>query len=388
MARRIALVSSSYHPYPGGVEEHVSNLARHLSLAGHEVVVWTVDRGEHLGVRDVDGVQVRYLLTPLPARDAGALARFTTQAPQAWRAWTRAHHDFRPDLLHVHCFGPNGLYALGLHRRFRTPLIVTSHGETFADDHGAFEQSALLRAALRSALRASDATTACSRLVATDLRSRFGAVTCDVVPNAMDPDEPGSDGGELPERWPREGTVVFALGRVVPVKGFDLLVRAFAAAAQPGEHLVIAGDGTERPTLERLAADLGVSHRVHFPGRLERPAVVAAMAAADLVVVPSRVEAFGIVALEAWRAGTPLVMTSLGGAADFVVDGDNGLLVDPEDEAALGSAIRSVLDDPAFSQRLAAAGSKSVRAFTWDQVTGDYLDLYDRVLDRGGTSER
>ena len=383
MARRIALVSSSYHPYPGGVEEHVSNLARHLARAGHEVVVWTVDRGEHLGVRDVDGVQVHYLPTPLPARDAGALVRFATRAPRAWRAWTRAHQSFRPDLLHVHCFGPNGLYALGLHRRFKTPLVVTSHGETFADDHGVFAQSALLRAGLRSALGVSDATTACSTVVAADLRSRFGAVTCDVVPNAIDPDEPGSEGGELPERWPREGTVVFALGRVVPVKGFDLLVSAFEEAARSGEHLVIAGDGPELSYLKRLAAHRDGAPRVHFLGRLDRPSVVAAMAAADLVVVPSRAEAFGIVALEAWRAGTPLIMSSRGGASDFIIHGQNGLLVDPEDRAELAASIRGVLDEPDLAARLAAAGSLAVRDFTWGRVAGEYVAIYDRVLSSG-----
>lgn len=118
---RIALVCSSFAPYRGGVEEHVRHTAAALVDRGHEVVVWTVDRGEHLGVRSIDGITARYLPTPLPAARVGALARFARVAPSAWRAWGTALRADRPDLLHVHCFGPNGVYAAALARRHTLP---------------------------------------------------------------------------------------------------------------------------------------------------------------------------------------------------------------------------------------------------------------------------
>lgn len=383
MARRVALISSSYYPRFGGVEEHVRHLARHLVAAGNEVVVWTVDRGERLGTRQVDGITVHYLPTPLPARDAGALARFAKQTPAAWHAWSRAHRDFRPDLLHVHCFGPNGVYALALHHRFGAPLVVSSHGETFMDDHAVFDESALLRSALRRALGSAAAVTACSSATAEDVRDRFGAGPITIVPNAVDVAESADDA--RPAWWPRRGRVILGLGRLVPIKGFDLLIRAFVTTHLADEHLVIAGDGSEREALRRLAEELGVADRVHLPGRLDRPDVAAAMAAADVVVVPSRMEAFGIVALEAWRAGKPLVMSSRGGAEDFVVDGVNGLLVDPLDTTALATAIRSVLDDPDLSQRLATTGASAVLDYTWDRVARDYEQVYDAVLGEPST---
>lgn len=345
------------------------------------MVVWTVDRGERLGVRDVEGTEVHYLPTPLPAKDFRALARFAGLAPPAWRHWLQAHRDFRPDLLHVHCFGPNGLYALGLHQRYSTPLVLTSHGETFMDDHGVFDGSALLRWGLRRGLRRAVATTVPSSAVRNDLQTRFKAGTCEVVPNGVDLDEHASQASTsaLPSAWPRSRIVV-ALGRVERIKGFDLLLQAFAQVAKPGEHLVIAGDGSQLAALRTLVTDLGISDSVTFVGRLDRPGVNTVMRAADVVVVPSRVEAFGIVALEAWRAGTPLVMTRHGGAADFIIDHENGLLVDPEDTAAVGAAIRTVLEDDITARRLAASGREAVRRFSWDRVARDYEAIYDRVL--------
>ena len=88
---RIALVSASFHPYAGGVEEHTRQVAHSLSQRGHEVEVWTVDQGERLGSRVVDGLLVRYLPTPLPARSATAMVRFAAQAPLAAARWWRAH---------------------------------------------------------------------------------------------------------------------------------------------------------------------------------------------------------------------------------------------------------------------------------------------------------
>lgn len=380
-ARRIALISSSYHPYPGGVEEHTRNVARELRHRGHPLEVWTVDRGEHLGVQSVDGITVRYLPTPLPARTPRALASFAWRALPAWGAWESARRGFRPDVLHVQCFGPNGLYALALHTTHRLPLIVSSHGETFADDHGAFEQSRLLVSGLRGAGREASAITGCSEVVLDDLAHRFGIVGGSVVPNGIDLDEAARVAAEPPPFDPTVPTV-FAVGRVERVKGFDLLLRAFARAALPDARLVIGGDGGALPGLRALAAELGVADRVGFPGRLGRGAVIAGMASATVNVVPSRREAFGIVVLEAWRSGRPLIATDREGPGTLVTDGVDGLLVDPENPDAFAAALRRILTDADLAARLARAGRETVRSYTWDAVVDRYLELYDRSLSR------
>ena len=314
----MALVSSSYAPYVGGVEEHVRQVARELQGGGVDVEVWTVDRGESLGTRKVEGVTVRYLPTPLPAASPGAAIRFLLQLPSAWRHWSAARRRFDPDLLHVHCFGPNGAYALAMARRFGLPLIVTSHGETVADDHAVFSRSALLRTALRRALAVAAQVTAPSQFVIDDLRSNHGLDGGTVVPNGVVLDAPDAPGGAAPA-----GRYLLGVGRLGRMKGFDLLIDAFARAELARDiRLVIAGDGPEQDRLQAEAEKLGLGDRVEFTGRLDDAAVARAMSGALAVVVPSRMEAFGIVALEAWRSGAPLVMTNRGGAPEFMHDGD------------------------------------------------------------------
>jgi glycosyltransferase involved in cell wall biosynthesis len=370
---RIALISSSFAPDVGGVEEAVRNLAIGLAAQGHHVEVWTVDRAGGSSVSAVDGITVRYLPTPLPARSFGALVRFARAAPAAWRAWAASLHGFRPDLLHVHCFGPNGLYALRLSRRFGIALLVTSHGETIADDRGVFGRSALLRRGLRRALSRAAAVTAPSGVVLEDLKAHYGLVTGAVIPNGVDLSVTATADASVQP-------YLFAAGRLGFMKGFDLLLQALAQAdLDPSIRLVIGGDGPERERLEALATSLGVKSRVDLRGWMDPQAVADAMAGALAVVVPSRMEAFGIVALEAWRSAAPLIMTDRGGARSFVRDGEDGILVDPEDAPAFAAALRRVLEDPALRATLSAAGRSRVQAFGWEQVVAQYKRLYADV---------
>jgi len=378
--RRIALISSSFHPYPGGVEEHVRNVARELLALGHEVAVWTVDRGEHLGRAVVDGVEVRYLPAPLPAARPGPALRFLRDLPVAWSAWMRAFRDFRPDVLNVQCFGPNGAYALLLHHRTRVPLVVSSHGETLADAH-LFDDSLILSRALSASLRRAALVTGCSNVVLEDLRSRFGARDGQVIPNGVDLDEAGRVAMGREGVPPASVPTVLAVGRIVPVKGFDLLIEAFAQVPTTvPARLVVVGDGPEVRVLEELVVTHGLADRVLLAGHLDRPALLASMDSADLVVVPSRFEAFGIVILEAWRAGRPVVATNRGGPAEIVTDGVDGLLVDPEDVEGLAGAMTELLLDPALRHRLGESGRARVRDFTWRRTALAYADDFESTL--------
>ena len=367
---RIALISSSFAPAVGGVEEAVHQLARGLQANGHAVEVWTVDRDGGSSVRQLDGITVRYLPTPLPAKSVGAITRFIGAAPSAWREWARAVRAFRPALVHVHCFGPNGMYALAVRRRFGIPLFVTSHGETIADDGGVFGRSALLRRGLRKAMARATAVTAPSSVVLDDLEAHYGLERGTVIPNGVDLSIVGAA--------PEEGQpYFFAAGRLGHMKGFDLLVRAFAAAdLPPSVRLIIGGDGRERERLESLITSLGLDARVELRGWMPAQAIADTMAGALAVVVPSRMEAFGLVALEAWRSAAPLIMTDRGGARSFVHDGEDGILVDPEDTRVFAAALQRVAGDATLRTNLSDAARLRVRDFSWDGVVSRYEALY------------
>lgn len=377
----VALISSSYSPYPGGVEEHTRNLARELHDRGLAVEVWTVDRGEHLGTRTIDGITVRYLPTPLPSVSLSGLVSFARLVVPAWRAWRGALRTFRPDMLHVQCFGPNGVYAWTLHRLTQIPLIVSAHGETFMDEHDVFATSRLLTHTLRRAVRDADEVTGCSQMVLDDLHRRFGLVKDGVVvPNGVDLAEIDrlGIGPIVPD--PASSPTVFAVGRVVKVKGFDLLIQAFAAADLPAHtRLVIGGDGPELPGLVALADELSLRNRVTFPGRLSRAEVIEGMATADLVVVPSRIEAFGIVVLEAWRSGTALLGTSRGGPGELISNGFDGVVVDPVDTSATARVLSALMHDATLRRALARHGLATVSGYTWARTADAYRDIYNRL---------
>ncbi len=177
---------------------------------------------------------------------------------------------------------------------------------------------------------------------------------------------------ETPEAAP----LLLALGRLHPVKGFDVLLHALSAL--PGVYLWLLGEGGEGDRLRRLAADLGLGDRVRFLGWRDRTA--AYYAAADLVVCPSRQEPLGNVVIEAWAQSRPVVATRAAGPAALIEPGVDGLLVAIEDSDELAAAIRTLTGSEAMREDLAAAGYASYLAsFTEAAVVRAYVDLF-RVL--------
>jgi glycogen(starch) synthase len=369
---RIALLPSAYAPALGGVEELTHRLARRLVAAGDDVEIWTIRHPESLpGDELIDGLRVRRFSLPLPDLHPGRLARFPLVAGSALATLRSAARSFRPDVLHVQCFSANGVYATALAALLDVPLVVSLQGETFMDDGEIYSRSLSLRTGLRVALRRADAVTGCSSFVLDDAVRRFGLQAGTVVPNGVEMD---GDAEPEPIDLPFD-RFLLALGRVVPKKGFDLLLDAFARLP-PGVGLVVGGDGPALAGLAARARELGVAGRVLLPGRLGRGQVAWAMARAEGFVLPSRVEPFGIVALEAMRAGRPVVVTPHGGPPEIVRYGRDGLVADPLDAEALAAALARLLDDEPLRARLAVAGPLRAAEFDWGVIAGRYRDIY------------
>jgi glycogen(starch) synthase len=381
---RIALIPSSYPPTLGGVQELTRHLALALAGTGDVVEVWTQQQdGVGPSVETLDGLTVRRFPFPLPRAHPAAALPFLRGSAAALLALRRASARFAPDLLHVQCFGPNGAYATALSRLTGIPLVITLQGETVMDDSDIFDTSLSLRTALRFGLRRAAVVTACSQFTLGDAHARFGlpAGHGEVIFNGVlvaDGDAPAgpSDAGSP------GGTDVLALGRMVEKKGFDLLIRGFAlvAADHPDVRLSIGGAGPVEAKLHRLVDELHLSDRVRFLGQLSREEVAHAMDHAEIFVLPSRLEPFGIVVLEAWRAGRAIIATSRGGAPEFVDDGVTGLLVDPFDSAALARSLDRLLSDADLRRSLGAAGRARVGDFGWLNIAAEYRRCYRAVL--------
>jgi phosphatidylinositol alpha-1,6-mannosyltransferase len=146
-------------------------------------------------------------------------------------------------------------------------------------------------------------------------------------------------------------------------KGHDQVLEALArlTGRRPDARLVVAGDGEDRARLEAKAAALGLADRACFTGFVSEATLQALYARSAGLVLPSRGEGFGLVYLEAMRAGKPCVAARASAAAEIVVDGETGFLVDPEDRAGLEAALERLLSDPALADRLGSAGRERWR---------------------------
>ena len=173
---RIAILPSSYPPSLGGVEELTRHLALSLADAGDQVEVWTghPDDATPETVEILDGIVVRRLPMPLPATNWSALHRSAVTGTRSLFSLRSAVAAFRPDILHVQCFGPNGAYAHALSRLTGLPLVVSLQGETLMDDADIFDVSRVLRSSLRAGLRGAAAVTGCSAFTLADAEARFG----------------------------------------------------------------------------------------------------------------------------------------------------------------------------------------------------------------------
>ena len=178
--------------------------------------------------------------------------------------------------------------------------------------------------------------------------------------------------------------VVVGLGRLVPIKGFDLLVRALpAVAAQiPSTRVVLVGDGAERGRLDALACALGVGARLDLAGEVF--GVTTHLAAADVLAVPSRNEGMGRVMVEAMALRIPVVATAVGGIPDVVVDGECGRLVAPEDADAFSAALIELGRDEALRRKLGEAAEVRAESFSASVAREKLLAVYaDLVRAKG-----
>jgi glycosyltransferase involved in cell wall biosynthesis len=176
---------------------------------------------------------------------------------------------------------------------------------------------------------------------------------------------------------PAGAPLLLGLGRLHEVKGFDTLIRAMAEL--PDVYCVIAGEGPERPRLEKLVAELKLSERVKLPGW--RQDTGALLKAADVFVSASRHEPLGNMVLEAFSAATPVLAAAAEGPREVIRHGEDGVLVPVDDAARLAAAARDMLGDASLRARLAAAGrARFAHEFSEPAVTAIWLDFFNRVL--------
>jgi glycogen synthase len=403
---RVLMVSWEYPPVVvGGLGRHVHALATELAAAGHEVVVLSrqpagSDAATHPTTDEVvEGVRVlRVAEDPLHLELDRDLVAWTLAMGHALlrAGLTRLVPSWRPDVVHAHDWlvaHP----AIALADVLEVPLVATIHA-TEAGRYAGWLSSPLSRQ-VHSAewwlANRADTLITCSAAMRTEVAELF----------EVDPDPiVVLHNGIAPRRWradpnrvrtvrerfaPGDAPVLLYFGRLEYEKGVHDLIAALPRIrrARPGTRLVVAGTGTARDELAAAVRSHRVRRCVTFAGHLPDADLAALLRAVDAVVLPSRYEPFGIVALEAAAAGAPLVASTAGGLGEVVVDGETGLSFPPGDVARLAAAVGTVLADPAAAARRARAARKRLgSAFGWSRIAADTASVY-AAAGCGGAAE-
>ena len=380
----IAIFASAFYPHFGGVEEACRNLALEYERRGHQVTIVTSQHPKTLPAQEnIQGVDVWRFPFELPRGSASGLANFARQFPIDLRGVLRLLKERKIDIIHVQCVGSNGFYALWAARRTGLPLVVTTQGERTMDAGKLYQKSITANWTLKQLLRQANYVTACSEQTLDDARQFVGSPLSGKsrpVYNGISLDE--FDAGQTAYSHPRP--YLFAIGRVVPQKGFDVLIDAYArlsARMADAPDLLIAGDGAERENLQKRVGELGLTDRVHLIGFADRPTAVSLFRGCEMFILPSRHEPQGIVNLEAMACAKPVIASRVGGVPEIVLDGVTGLLVPGEDAPALAQALESLLADPDKARALGAAGrARVVAEFTWPRIADQYFQIYEDTL--------
>ncbi|HEY2224610.1 glycosyltransferase family 4 protein [Actinomycetospora sp.] len=404
---RVLLVSWEYPPVVvGGLGRHVGALATHLADAGHDVVVLTrqptgTDASTHPTTDTlVEGVRVVRVAEDPPHLEFTAdLVAWTLALGHAMvRAALPVLRDWAPDVIHAHDWLVAHA-ATALRDLADVPLVATVHA-TEAGRHGGW-LSAPLNRQVHSVewwlANAADAVVTCSRAMRDEVAGLF-----DVDPDGITVLHNGIDASgwsASPEsavahrshltsgrRHVHIGSpTLVTFGRLEWEKGIQDVIAALPAIrrAHPGTRLMVAGTGSHAGWLADRARAARVRRAVTMLGHVDDVALVDLLGRASAVVLPSRYEPFGIVALEAAAAGAPLVASRAGGLGEVVLDGITGLSFDPGDVAGCAAAVIAALDAPGAAHRRAVTARERLASdFAWPAIAADTAALYGRVRRR------
>jgi glycosyltransferase involved in cell wall biosynthesis len=396
---RVALVTTYYHPVLGGAETAARRLAAFLKVRGHDIFVITTRTDPALPGREtIDDVPIERIGVAGPRRGARKWTVIPWMLAALWRR--RAEYD----VICVVDYRGIGVAAMLAGRLLARPVAIQAQteGVLSADNWGPAlatvglsPRSGLARAMswpLRRAYRAADAVACISRAIQAEaIAEGIPPERVYDLPNTVDTVRfrPAAAGERARLRaelgWPADRIIVVFVGRLSREKGIVDLLDAWERVS-PAALLVVVGPDMpghrwdEGPRARARAATPALAGRVTMFGPSGDTAPL--YRAADFAVVPSHWESFGISAAEAMASGLPVVASAVGGLTDFVVDGQNGRLVPPQDAAALAAAIEGLAGDEALRRRLGLAARDAIMPFDERLV----LDRFGAMLDRLGAA--
>lgn len=306
-------------------------------------------------------------------------------------------NEFKPDIIHNQTPGPVALSLFRYAKLHNIPLVSTDH----AYPDNLTQQLKLPKIAKEplnilmnqyfiSFLKRSEYATMPTEQAIADLipknRKHF-KVPVEALSNGIDLSR--FSAGDVNEqiykkyKLPKNEPTVLYVGRVDPEKSIEILLEAFIQLADdvPKAHLVIVGDGTAKPKLEKMAKNAGLSERIHFTGRVIGDDLPQIYRTAKLFAITSKTETQSIVLLEAMATGLPCVAVKAGAIPELVKTGENGFLCEADDVDAVANGIKTILTDSKKRQEMSAASTRKVKKHDINYTLTRIEEIYQSVLD-------
>ena len=382
---RICMLTWEFPPrIVGGIARHCLGLSKALAKLGHEVYVITLEFPGTPLFEDVDGVKVHRVLIELGHPN--------------FIIWTFIFNHFMEkkvaelsrsvkfDIIHVHDWLTADAGVSSKHFLNKS-LVSTVHSTEVGRSQGLHNPDSFLIDGIEWWMTyEAKRVIVCSNSVKWELESHFNLphdkVT--VIPNGVEISNfnLNINREEVKRRYgikPNERIVLF-IGRLVPQKGVDTLIKAVPLIIQRHRDakILIAGDGWSRTYLEELAKSMGLGDHVRFLGFISDWELADLMVAADVLVVPSVYEPFGIVALEGMAAGTPVVATNIGGLSEIIEHDKTGVLVYPRNPESIAWGVNRVLSDRKYADWLVRNARKKVlEAYSWEEIAKRTVEVYE-----------
>lgn len=386
---RIAMFSweSLHSIFMGGLGVHVTELAAGLERRGHEVHVITRRKKDQAEYERIDGVHYYRIDHGLDTDFVKSMDMMCQAMAHKFSEITNMIGHF--DLIHAHDWlAANAMkYAMD---GFGTRGILTMHSTEYGRDGNVFFDGYAreIRDAEAEGCYHADEIICVSHFLAEEVERIYAVPTTKmhVVPNGVnfrafdgqiDPAVVKAEYGIAPM-----APTIFAAGRMSLQKGMDMLVEAvpMVLASYPDARFIISGSGPEKEPVVEKAREMNVMDKIIFLDTLPRQKYIDLMRAVDIVAVPSRNEPFGIIVLEAWAAGKPVVATTAGGPREFVWHNVNGFHVEANPQG-LAHGLGSLLANHEYGRWMGANGRKACEdMFNWDNVASFTEGVYEYTL--------
>jgi glycosyltransferase involved in cell wall biosynthesis len=361
---KICYYTDTFFPLVGGAEMVLHNLALQLSEWGESVHVLAPR------VRGADNIDT--FPYPVHRYEKPSSKRFLVRQMLLRLLWLHMRYHF--DIVHCHSGYPPAYVCATFKKWFGVPFVVRPHGSDIVPGER-IRKNARLERRLRKALLEADAT------IAQGAYLKALLIDLDVEEKKISTIHNGVNLARFSraEPYSHPNPYMLAVGNLIPRKGFDILLRAYAMLEGTKPDLLLAGAGPEKNNLVALAKELDIDGRIGFLGHVDGQKKIDLYCSSLFFICPSRKEPFANVIIEAMAAGLPVVASAVDGNAELVHHEKHGLLFPAEDIQALSAALERLIGDAALVEQLGSAASDFVKRFDRAVIAGEYLNLYRSV---------